>query len=257
VLEILNEATKKRTYFAGPPLRVHGAVQIFAIDNPVSEGGIYHGTPVVYHAYVWRRPESYVNHPELKDRVRLHALPHLEEAENYACQNWPEEMVWDDAESVMHGELVHPGPDFRRVGCFTGWSRGVFPEMLAYDHEPTCEVLDDSITEISLWGPARAELACGRQPFASYFCSLCGGGIKESKCTFCDGTFNMPHTAAPWPYALPRIVSLAYEQCGYKWTIPTVEARKAEHRVWAEPGYVPEIPIEFRHFGKQQRSIEL
>jgi hypothetical protein len=249
-------ASGERTYFVGPPLRVHGAVQIYCIDATRFPDGLY-GSPIIYHAYVARRPESFVNHPDIKRTARALTFDHLELAEEYACQHWGEELVWDDATSVMEGHLIKPGPDYVKVGTFTCWSRGEFPEMLAYDHEPVCEVIDDSILEISLWEPSRMELSVGRTPFAAYFCELCGGGVNDGNCTFCDAHFNMPRTSAPWPYALPRTAELAYKRVNYDFKIEPVEARKAEHRKWAEPGFVPQIPIEFLSHGKQQRSIEL
>jgi len=254
VRKIYQRGKAERTYFVGPPLRVHGALQVFCIDSPRHDG--LYGVPMIYYAFATRRPESYVNHPNMI-LPQMRDYEHSELAEEFACANWPEELVWDDCKSVMCGFLIQPGPDFKRTAQFTCWSQGELLEMLAYDHEPTCEVIDDSLLEVAIWQPSMLELSVNHSSFTANFCSLCGGGIVKKKCTFCEAVFNMPFTSAPWPYALPQLVAAAYKWVGFDFKIAPIEARKAEHRAWAQPGYTPAIPNEFLGFGKQQRIIEL
>jgi hypothetical protein len=256
VEHIRNQGQLRRTYFIGPPLRVHGAVQVFCIDSARADDGVY-GVPFIYHALVGRRPESFINHPDIKKTARKLQYPYMEEAEDFACQHWPDEMVWDDCTSVLEGRLINPGPDYVKVAEFTAWSQGDFPDMLYGNYEPVCEIVDDSLLEVSLWEPSRMELTVGHKPYLANFCALCGGGIDDGSCSFCDAKFNMPATSPSWPYALPRTIEMAYKRVNYDFKIEPIEARKAEHRKWAEPGFVPEIPIEFLSLGKQQRSIEL
>lgn len=253
--KIYRRGLTERTYFAGPPLRVHGALQIFCIDR-ARIGNVY-GEPTIYHAYVIRRPESFVNHPAIMRAAENVKFPWMEDAEDYACEHWPDEMIWDECKSVMAGYMVTPGPHCERVVEFIAWSAGQFPEMLAYDHEPVCEIIDDSLEEVSVWQPTCFEMSVGHLPFVANFCTLCGGGVAGNRCSFCDCVFNMPTISVQWPYALPRSAENALRIVDYEFKIEPVEARKAEHRKWAKPGYVPAIPTEFLALGKQYRSIDL
>lgn len=247
-----------RTYFAGPPIRVHGALQLFAIDR--ARG--FSGRPYIYHAGTARRRESLARSPRKDDllkRLNDPQFDYLELAEDYAATTWGDHLIWDESVSAIHGHLLVPGPDFITRRSFLAWSMAPYPTYFDFDWEPTCEILDDSLSDLQTWPPIMQEMTCGGDDYEyqAFFCELCGGPVAEKQCQFCDAQFNAPLIQADWRVALPSLAAVVLQADGHKFTIDPVEARKAEHRIWAMPGYVPEIPAELRVLGKQQRSIRL
>lgn len=242
-----------RLLFCGPPLRVHGALQVFGVQD-------VNGVLVVYHAYVYRRAVSYINDTKQQNTAREPLeFQHYEDAEEYACVSWPSELVWDSSESILHGILVEPGQRGESGVQFTAWIDDHVENVLRYTNEPTCEVLDDLMLDVAVWEPVRLELSTGYPSdkiILGHHCALCSAGITDNKCTFCEATFNL-HKPPQWEHPVPQLAVAAFVRSGHTFHCDPIEARKAKHREWAVQGFVPDVPLEYRNYGKQQRSVEL
>lgn len=248
-----------RTYFCGPPLKVHGALQVFCIDSRLAKSGLY-SEPIVYHAFVQRRPVSYINHPEIKAAALEPEFEGYELAEEYACTHWPDDMTYDESSAVMVWHLVPVLPTDGPM-TVTAWLGDSYPEVLSDGSEPGCELLDDSLFEISAWEPVAHEMSAGHVKHAGFACRHCGGGIVRRQecyyCLYCEAVSSLSPTTPNWPYALPRTAADTFENIGHKFLVPTLEARKAEHRTWAASNYLPVLPPEYKNYNKQRRSLEL
>lgn len=267
LLDLRDRALKRRIYVAGPPLRIHGANQIFCLERirgsiPGVEG--LKNECLVYNAYVSRRKESFVKADYTHQPGNRTAFEWQETAEDFASVNWPEELVWDEGRCFLDGTIVKPGDEALPISTFTVMYNATWSDMERQANQrPLCDVRDSYVHTLAAWEPVQAEIRTGYENIRNspviraQFCALCGGSIAEHRCTFCQAIFPKNKTYNNFGTPLPTEAAVAYQKIGIEFLIDPVEARKAAYREWATPGFIPEIPAEFQEYDKQHRSVHL
>jgi len=204
--QMLHTALKTRVNFIGPPVMVHGALHVFELDG-IWENGVVRCIALRY-LHAIRRSVSYQDSFVMRELATEHpAYEHQEEAETYACMEWPESLCWDRAKSVMAGHVIMPtDTELRTPATFIAWLNCEFPEVLYSGFEPPGELINDALMAYAWFGPAASEMLGGHASQAAYYCGICGGGLGQLKCEACGTTYTAARMRPPWSCAMPRAV---------------------------------------------------
>lgn len=209
--------------FAGPPLRVQGAVHVFRLRKGFA---MCAGTVRLDYVGVYRQRTSFACAPDSavelnKDLIVGKRVLGCEGAQDAAAMSWPDQLVWDRAIRVLIGNLVQPqGRVPSIIQQFAAWvSEYQHPTIHVCNwRPPPHEELGYWITQYN-WEPAIGE-ELARRPWASFsFCAICGGGIHSSRdtvyCEVCGNQFPTAaceHTPFPLPVKLFRALPCRLER---------------------------------------------
>jgi hypothetical protein len=236
---------------AGPPIHVHGALNIFRLR--CNE----YGQVILEYAFTTRRRVSYITDPPTG--LRFEHFAGEEQAENFAATRWGERMLWDEARAVLVFHVIRPHGSCIDTGV--AWVTAMYPTMFADCGEPASQLLDDVIYRCKdvygmSWSPlVGCELAGHHRVVPFFFCHLCGGGVGESCCGSCNTSYaatilrGQSATDFPLPRSLARRCPCAFEQ-------PVELARIKEAEAWARGERVRlnyHEPVE----GRRQRVIDI
>ena len=278
--ELLHSAkTDRRTYFAGPPLQVRGALQMYVLDGRTT--GIQQPPRklTLAYAYATRQRASFAARPVTEQvPVRFHARTYdglacggmAERINDWSEINCHKQLVWDESVSVLHGYLMRM-PDATSDGRkayatadFAAWLSRPFNGIIDDPREPRCEVLNDAILTLSYSPVIQQELLAFHSVNTCWYCALCGGGIGDNgtskpTCSFCGMAYTgacIGETGRLWCSALPYRAHEAMTKQYDLFQSPPLEARKHEHAKWAISNYCPPSAVAGSH-GRQQRVIDL
>ena len=233
VRELLEQGKKERVAFVGPGLAIRGALHHYFLC-PIS------GTTMMYRSHAIRLKASYACTQPPRNLLEPD-LPYLERAVDFAEIHWGEELLWDRANDAVHGNIIPPpGSDQTTVEFVTLFEisiAGLLMDLAPL--EPVSETLDDM--SLGTYRPRfAAEEALGqRTPYPANFCGRCGGGLSQTKCSFCGMTYDFGGlTTSEWSMPLCLTMQEAAIGAKYKFEIDPIEARKAEHRAWAKSNFV-------------------
>lgn len=260
LLARFDDGTVSSARFAGPPLLVHGAVRVYALYRAPATVG-----PMMGIVNVQRfGPDTYlVQGPQDLQGLSLpHArllLPAYEmwQAQDYALGHWLPCLRWDNWRDVIAGFILRPGLSPQRWWATTTVRMAAFPTEAAASGalNPVPMEIDMAIQNFTLDELLGRELQGDRLPFAVFNCGMCGGGVFNYRCVFCEQGYGADDSQegfrqVQWPWPLPTKLAL---QLKGTFTIDPAEARKVVYARWSRSQFRVQGPLSY----KEQRPVML
>jgi len=238
------------TYAIGPPLKIRGAEQVFALvwrDNKLW----------CRWAGTYRRKESFFN------RVPNSFIPKIydyrDRVANFAETYWGESLIWDKSNCRCMIKVVDPRT-LNRFNQLDVRATGVtlldttFQEL----EDSTCYPLLQRIEQATFFTTANAfqiaEILSSHGPHRiDVFCSICGAGLGENECSFC-GVSLASCTQLLDPRDYPISLKIA-DKLDWEFEIAPDQAWRSYYMDWGNEGLT--IASKSNRKRSRERNIQL
>jgi len=237
-------------YVACPPLRIRNGFQIVSyhkewveeikvwgvIDDKETQivtGTKNHPAQLDW-SYASRTRESYADGNSHGDVFLFYS--HMDRAMRFAEDNWGDELILDDWDSVVKFYIQDPTDlvkDYPRTKAvlYVTLNRDL-NEVSNNPSKPASELFDESILQMTLDHIIWHELKGGRGDFTEFNCAHCGAGLSLSSCNGCGHWFHDDQFRCGWNTPLSRKMISFLRDNGHEFKVNPEIALTKERQNW-------------------------
>jgi hypothetical protein len=210
--EAVKAFTTGSGYVACPPLRIRHGFQVLHYQREWVEmikvwgevggekqtvTGTKNHPPMLTLTFASRTRKSYADGKSHGDIFSKSV--HMNKAMGFAEDNWGQELILDDWDSVVQYYIQDPTDlvndyyhhDYPRTKAILGVTLTRDLNEIINDHSgPMSELFDEAISQMTLNPLIWMELKGGRSGFTEYNCAHCGAGLSLDHCTGCGHRFQ-------------------------------------------------------------------
>ena len=253
--EAVEAFTTDSGYVACPPLRIRHGFQIVTFhkewveeikvsrvkdgNEDASVTGTKNHPARLDWSYASRTPKSYADGKSHGDVFSPYK--HMCKAMKFAEDNWGDELILDDWDSVVEFYVQDPTDlvddryhkDYPRTKAVLRVTLSRDPNTISNEHhKPQSELFDEAISQMTLDHVIWHELKGVRGGFTEFNCAHCGAGLSLSSCTGCGYRFRDDHYRCGWNTPLSRKMVAFLRENGREFKVDPEIAWKKEREDW-------------------------
>ena len=253
--EAVKAFTTNSGYVACPPLRIRHGFQIVSYQKEwveeirvsrVKDGtedasvtGTKNHPARLDWSYASRTPKSYADGKSHGDGFSCYK--HKNKAMKFAEDNWGEELILDDWNSVVEFYVQDPTDlvndkyhkDYPRTKAVLRVTLTRDLNEVINDHsKPESELFDEVISQITLDHIIWHEIKGAHSASTDFNCANCGAGLGLSLCSGCGHRFRDDHFRCGWNTPLSRKMVAFLRENGHEFKVDPEIAWKKERENW-------------------------